>query len=73
MGAPACANYTNAVRCRGTYATLQVRLFASARVIVASHGAVLSNLLFAHPETRVLEVMLGLEKHVTTADMMVNP
>ena len=50
-----------------------MRLFASARVIVASHGAVLSNLLFAHPETRVLEVMLGLEKHVTTADMMVNP
>jgi capsular polysaccharide biosynthesis protein len=34
----------------------QVRLFASAREIVAPHGAGLSNLVFCQPGTRVLEV-----------------
>ena len=34
----------------------QIRLFAGAEAIVAAHGAGLTNLLFARPETAVLEI-----------------
>jgi hypothetical protein len=34
----------------------QVNLFAKAKVVVASHGAGLTNLMFAQPGTRVLEI-----------------
>ncbi len=34
----------------------QVRLFSSARLIVAQHGAALANLVFCRPGTRVLEI-----------------
>ncbi len=37
----------------------QAGLFAEARYIVAPHGAALTNLLFATPETRVLELLPG--------------
>ena len=35
----------------------QTELFSSAKVIVAAHGAALTNLLFASPETTVIELM----------------
>ena len=39
----------------------QVRHFAKARLIVAAHGAALSNLVFCAPGTRVIEVTCGPE------------
>ncbi|MDP6376718.1 MAG: glycosyltransferase family 61 protein [Pseudomonadales bacterium] len=34
----------------------QIHLFRGARVIIAPHGGALANLLFCHPDTRVLEL-----------------
>lgn len=34
----------------------QIKLFARAKAVVASHGAGLTNLMFAQPETRILEI-----------------
>jgi hypothetical protein len=34
----------------------QFRVFASARLVIAQHGAALANLVFCHPGTKVLEI-----------------
>ena len=55
-GAAGCGLPLRVLRLEGMSLQAQVRLFAGARLVVARHGAALSNLLWARPGTLAVEV-----------------